>query len=192
MARSGKNTGRTKLINSIDVTEFNFIVYDVVARVTNAGYTFFLGKDYRKDLLAVGDLALCEAAKEFDKSRGVKFSTYAYRVVDNAVRGEILKEFPYYVVRAEEELGLLETEEIDRMDWLLQSLIVTQIIGRANLETNEMIVFVGNVYNDMTLKELAAFLGVSESWISQLKKKAAFKIRKVMTSKGQNALMLKG
>lgn len=39
----------------------------------------------RAELIAAGHLALCESALTWDKSRGVKFSTYAYRRVNGAV-----------------------------------------------------------------------------------------------------------
>lgn len=182
MGGSGKNLKR---VESELIEEYSWIVWAVVSRIINAGFTFFMVSDHREELEAVGNLALCYAAASYKKSRGIKFSTYAYTCVNNAVLLEIKKEVPYQFGKVDEELGQYEINEVDEMEWLLQSIIATQIVDRANLNQEETIVFVGSVFEENTLKELAGFLGVSESWASQLKKRAAGKIREIMILEGK-------
>lgn len=64
------------------VEENTGIVFAVVSRE-------FLDKcaqGYRDEMVSIGNEALCRSAIEYDASKGVKYCTFAWRCVENAIR----------------------------------------------------------------------------------------------------------
>lgn len=74
-----------------------------------------------EDLYQIGCMGLYQAAESFDESRGVKFSTYAIRVIMNELLMAVKRRRPTEVsldnyVDEDENISFLDTEVISKED----------------------------------------------------------------------------
>lgn len=53
---------------------------------------YFPDKVYDQDIHQIGMIGLWKALEDFDESKGYKFSTFAVRVIKNAINGELRKD----------------------------------------------------------------------------------------------------
>lgn len=149
-----------------------------------------------EDLVSIGTIGLIKAVNTFDPSKKIKLATYASRCIENEIlmylrrnnktRSEISFDEPLNVDWDGNELLLSDVlgtendcaykiveEEVDRD---LLTAAIGQLSGRERCILELRFGLKGGV--DKTQKEVADFLGISQSYISRLEKRIIRKLRK--------------
>ena len=147
-----------------------------------------------EDVSSVGKIGLIKAAQAFDESKGVKFSTYASRCIQNEILMYFRKEKHHLGnISLSEPIGYdIEGNEITLMDKIPESTInfTEQIAERENfisiiniilnvLKLREKLVMLYKI-SGFTQEEIAEKLGISQSYISRIQKKIKDKIKKYL------------
>ncbi|MGN0298099.1 MAG: RNA polymerase sporulation sigma factor SigE [Lachnospiraceae bacterium] len=153
-----------------------------------------------EDLISIGTIGLIKAINTFDADKKIKLATYASRCIEN----EILM----YLRRNNKNKMEVSIDEPLNVDWDGNELLLSDILGTdddmiyremedeaekmmlnravSNLPKRERQIvelrFGLNQQNDeeMTQKEVADLLGISQSYISRLEKKIIRRLRKEM------------
>ena len=155
-----------------------------------------------EDLISIGTIGLIKAINTFNRSKNIKLATYASRCIEN----EILM----YLRRNNKTKLEVSIDEPLNVDWDGNELLLSDILGTdedviyKDLETEVersqlkraisklgerertiiMLRFGLNNPDDMemTQKEVADYLGISQSYISRLEKKIMKRLKKEMSS----------
>lgn len=155
-----------------------------------------------EDLISIGTIGLIKAINTFNRSKNIKLATYASRCIEN----EILM----YLRRNSKTKLEVSIDEPLNVDWDGNELLLSDILGtdedviykdleseveRSQLKqaisklgererTIIMLRFGLNNPDDMemTQKEVADYLGISQSYISRLEKKIMKRLKKEMAS----------
>lgn len=155
-----------------------------------------------EDLISIGTIGLIKAINTFNSSKNIKLATYASRCIEN----EILM----YLRRNNKTRLEVSIDEPLNVDWDGNELLLSDILGtdedviykdleneveRSQLKkaisklgererTIIMLRFGLNNPDDieMTQKEVADYLGISQSYISRLEKKIMKRLKKEMVS----------
>lgn len=155
-----------------------------------------------EDLISIGTIGLIKAINTFNREKKIKLATYASRCIEN----EILM----YLRRNNKTKLEVSIDEPLNVDWDGNELLLSDILGTdedviyKDLEdevergllkkaisklgererTIIMLRFGLNNPNDMemTQKEVADYLGISQSYISRLEKKIMKRLKKEMVS----------
>ena len=155
-----------------------------------------------EDLISIGTIGLIKAINTFNRSKNIKLATYASRCIEN----EILM----YLRRNNTTKLEVSIDEPLNVDWDGNELLLSDILGTdedviyRDLETEVersqlkraisklgerertiiMLRFGLNNPDDMemTQKEVADYLGISQSYISRLEKKIMKRLKKEMAS----------
>ena len=150
-----------------------------------------------EDLISIGTIGLIKAINTFNRSKNIKLATYASRCIEN----EILM----YLRRNNKTKLEVSIDEPLNVDWDGNELLLSDILGtdedviykdleteveRSQLKRGErertiiMLRFGLNNPDDMemTQKEVADYLGISQSYISRLEKKIMKRLKKEMAS----------
>lgn len=148
------------------------------------------------DLISIGTIGLIKAINSFNLDKKIKLATFASRCIEN----EILM----YLRRISKTKGEVSFDEPLNVDWEGNELLLSDILGTDNdgvtrqLEANcerqilydalqklnkrekEIMVLRFGLKDDkeLTQKEVADLLGISQSYISRLEKKIVIKLRK--------------
>ena len=153
-----------------------------------------------EDLLSVGTIGLIKAVNTFSLERNIKLATYASRCIENEILMYLRKSS-----RQKEEVSL---DEPLNVDWDGNELLLSDILGTdedviyrdmeneaerrilrnavAKLSERERTIVSLRFGLDtpdgqeMTQKEVAAYLGISQSYISRLEKKIMKRLKKEM------------
>ncbi|MGI6167902.1 MAG: RNA polymerase sporulation sigma factor SigE [Eubacteriales bacterium] len=151
-----------------------------------------------EDLISIGTVGLIKAINTFRADKNIKLATYASRCIEN----EILM----YIRKNGNIKGEISIDEPLNVDWDGNELLLSDILGSEedgvsyNLEQREereailravsrlgdrerLIVELRyglNQRREMTQKEVADLLGISQSYISRLEKKILKKLRSEM------------
>ncbi len=151
-----------------------------------------------EDLISIGTVGLIKAINTFRADKNIKLATYASRCIEN----EILM----YIRKNGNIKGEISIDEPLNIDWDGNELLLSDILGSEedgvsyNLEQREereailravsrlgdrerLIVELRyglNQRREMTQKEVADLLGISQSYISRLEKKILKKLRSEM------------
>ena len=151
-----------------------------------------------EDLISIGTVGLIKAINTFRVDKNIKLATYASRCIEN----EILM----YIRKNGNLKGEISIDEPLNIDWDGNELLLSDILGSEedgvsyNLEQREereailravsrlgdrerLIVELRyglNQRREMTQKEVADLLGISQSYISRLEKKILKKLRSEM------------
>jgi len=151
-----------------------------------------------EDLISIGTVGLIKAINTFRADKNIKLATYASRCIEN----EILM----YIRKNGNIKGEISIDEPLNVDWDGNELLLSDILGSeedgvsCNLEQREereailravsrlgdrerLIVELRyglNQRREMTQKEVADLLGISQSYISRLEKKILKKLRSEM------------
>lgn len=151
-----------------------------------------------EDLISIGTIGLMKAINTFNPEKNIKLATYASRCIEN----EILM----YLRRNNKTRMEVSIDEPLNVDWDGNELLLSDILGtsediiyrdierevdrkllRKALETlteREQTIIklrfgIGNVMGEeMTQKEVADYLGISQSYISRLEKKIMKRLKK--------------
>lgn len=143
-----------------------------------------------EDYYDVGMIGLCKAAKTFDNSKGSKFSTYACICIRNTILMDIRdqkRQCDYYSISLQTPVGgekdeiLLEDTisdyelEVDILN-KEEKMALIESIRKLNDEDRQMI----NLYfwKEMTQKEIARYLKMSQANVSRRIQRALNNLRK--------------
>ncbi len=155
-----------------------------------------------EDLISIGTIGLIKAINTFNRCKNIKLATYASRCIEN----EILM----YLRRNNKTKLEVSIDEPLNVDWDGNELLLSDILGtdedviykdlETEVERNQlkraisklgerertiiMLRFGLNNPDDMemTQKEVADYLGISQSYISRLEKKIMKRLKKEMVS----------
>lgn len=149
-----------------------------------------------EDLISIGTIGLIKAVKTFCPGKKIKLATYASRCIEN----EILM----YLRKTTTLKSEISIDEPLNVDWDGNELLLSDILGseadvvgskaEAEDERNMLSGLIKNLppreqqimnmrfgmhgYNEYTQKQVADFLGISQSYISRLEKKIINKLKK--------------
>ncbi len=149
-----------------------------------------------EDLISIGTIGLIKAVKTFCPGKKIKLATYASRCIEN----EILM----YLRKTTSLKSEISIDEPLNVDWDGNELLLSDILGsdadvvgskaEAEDERNMLSGLISKLppreqqimnmrfgmhgYNEYTQKQVADFLGISQSYISRLEKKIINKLKK--------------
>lgn len=149
-----------------------------------------------EDLVSIGTIGLIKAVNTFQPDKNIKLATYASRCIEN----EILM----YLRKTSSQKCEISLDEPLNIDWDGNELLLSDVLGSDgeevgkevekedekkllnslidNLSPREKEImqmrFGMNGYEELTQKEVADYLGISQSYISRLEKKIINKLKK--------------
>ena len=156
-----------------------------------------------EDLISIGTIGLIKAINTFKSDKNIKLATYASRCIEN----EILM----YLRRTTKLKTEVSIDEPLNVDWEGNELLLSDILGTdvdiiyRNIEDEvdrqllscaitklnkrerkiiELRFGINNNGNEMTQKEVAELLGISQSYISRLEKKIILRLKKEILKMG--------
>lgn len=151
-----------------------------------------------EDLISIGSIGLIKAVNSFKADKNIKIATYASRCIENEIlmylrkiskyKREVSIDEPINVDSDGNELNLtdLVSDEKyvpqDDLDSRVEKQILWKLLNKLNPREKEIMVmrYGLNGKDEMTQKEVATDLGISQSYISRLEKKILNRIRKEM------------
>lgn len=184
MIKEGNPIGRQKLIEH----NLRLVVY-VAKRFASTEIDV-------DDLISIGSLGLIKAVNTFNSDKNIKLATYASKCIENEILMYLRKiskqkqmvslDEPLNVDGEGNELvlfDLLPAEENcpqDNMERSTEKKILWGIINKLNSREKEIMVLRFGLMGgeELTQKEVADNLGISQSYISRLEKKIVIRIRK--------------
>ena len=144
-----------------------------------------------EDLISIGTIGLIKSINTFNPEKNIKLATYASRCIEN----EILM----YLRRNNKTKMEVSIDEPLNVDWDGNELLLSDILGtdedviyrgiENEVERKLLMNAVSKLSNlrfglgtpdgqEMTQKEVASFLGISQSYISRLEKKIMRQLKK--------------
>ena len=152
----------------------------------------------QEDLISIGNIGLIKAIKTFKSDKNIKLATYASRCIEN----EILM----YLRKNNNQRNEISLDEPLNVDWDGNELLLSDILGTdvdsvykdleydvekdllrialSKLNSREKQImemrFGLNGKTELTQKEVADLLGISQSYISRLEKKIISRLKKEM------------
>jgi len=155
-----------------------------------------------EDLISIGTIGLIKAINTFNPNKNIKLATYASRCIEN----EILM----YLRRNNKTRLEVSIDEPLNVDWDGNELLLSDILGTEEdviykdmeneVERNLLMGAINKLSdrektiiqlrfglgsrdgNEMTQKEVASYLGISQSYISRLEKKIMSRLKKEMSN----------
>ncbi|MBR2860528.1 MAG: RNA polymerase sporulation sigma factor SigE [Clostridia bacterium] len=185
--KNGEDWARSKLIEH----NLRLVVY-IAKKFENTGISI-------EDLTGIGAIGLIKAVNTYNGDKQIRLATYASRCIEN----EILM----FLRRTSKIKGEVSFEEPLKVDWDGNALLLSDILGtdadivhkdmdekddikmlrllidRLNPREREIIKlrFGIDCPRELTQKEVADKLGISQSYISRLEKRIIKKLQKDMT-----------
>lgn len=184
LKEEGSSLGRQKLI------EHNLRLVVYVAK------KFASSEVDVEDLISIGSLGLIKAVNTYKSEKNIKLATYASKCIENEILMYLRKvskqkqmvslDEPLNVDSEGNELvlfDLLPSEENcpqDTMDKSTEKEILWRVINRLNEREKEIMLlrFGLSGGDELTQKEVADSLGISQSYISRLEKKIVVRLKK--------------
>lgn len=158
------------------------------------------GKDV-DDLISIGTIGLIKAISTFDASKGTRLATYAARCIENEIlmtirankklKGEVYLQEPIGMDKEGNEISLLDilgtdSEDIsDEIHLKFQEKKLHEAINKVLKDREKKILELRYGLVDgvcMTQREIASMLGISESYVSRIEKRAIDKLNKALNS----------
>ena len=170
----------------------------------NLRLVVFLAKKYDntntdlEDLVSIGTIGLIKGVNTYRLDKNIKLATYASRCIDNEIlmylrktkrrKGEVSFEDNLSFDADGNELHLEDVLGTDadivtkRLDDELDISIMTEEIKKLNKRDREIIElrYGLNGKKEMTQKDVAALLGISQSYISRIEKKVIKKLQSII------------
>lgn len=182
--KNGNEKGKEKLI----VHNLRLVVY-IAKRFETAGANI-------EDLISIGTIGLIKAVNTFKPDKNIKIATYASRCIEN----EILM----FLRKSSQLKNEISIDEPLNTDWDGNELLLCDVLGsdpdiinrdiETELECNQLLNAVSNLNEreslimelrfglngkkEHTQKEVADYLGISQSYISRLEKKIIKRLKK--------------
>lgn len=186
-----------RMIDSIDCEESRTMLIE-----HNLRLVAFIAKRFEntganiEELISIGTLGLMKAVSSFNKEKNIKLATYASRCIEN----EILM----FIRKTSSQKREISIDEPLSVDWDGNELLLSDILGSDNdvvsreMEDREERTILRGAVNElnsreriiiemryglvngreMTQKEVADELGISQSYISRLEKKIMQRLRR--------------
>lgn len=156
-----------------------------------------------EDLISIGTIGLIKAINTFKTDKNIKLATYASRCIENEILMHLRRS-----ARTRTEVSI---DEPLNVDWDGNELLLSDILGTEDdviykdiedeidknlleqaldiLSERERTIIelrfgLGNHDEELTQKEVADFLGISQSYISRLEKKIIKRLKKEMIRLG--------
>ena len=172
----------------------------------NLRLVVFLAKKYEntkvdlEDLVSIGTIGLIKGIKTYSMDKNIKLATYASRCIDNEILMYLRKNKKIKTeVSFEESLSFdMDGNELHLEDILgtdpdlvtkgleedLNKNIIINEINKLNTRDREIMVLRYGLYNneEMTQKDVAEILGISQSYISRIEKKVIKRIKNIVNS----------
>ncbi len=153
-----------------------------------------------EDLISIGSIGLIKAINTFVPDKNIKLATYASRCIENEIlmflrknsktKSEVSFDEPLNVDFEGNELLLSDILGTDsdvicrdienEVDKDLLNLAMQKLSSREK-KIIELRFGINGTNEEMTQKEVADLLGISQSYISRLEKKIIFRLKKEMT-----------
>lgn len=154
------------------------------------------------ELISIGTVGLIKAIDSFDSSKGTRLATYASRCIENEIlmlfrnnkkqKSETFLQDPIGVDKEGNEICLIDVLSSDK-DSVMEKVEI-------NLQIKALYTKISSVLSDReaeilkmryglldgrckTQREIAAYLGISRSYVSRIEKKALKKLKKELQSK---------
>lgn len=142
------------------------------------------GKVEFDDLMSAGIFGLKDAIEAFNPERGVKFETYCTQRIRESILDELRNmDWAPRLVRARsarlektlqtleaklnKKINIIEGQQSQSPDFEAKKLALKDVLTRELNRTEKMIIIL-YYYEEMTIKEIAAMLDLSESRVSQM------------------------
>lgn len=182
--KSGDMTAREKIINH----NIRLVINEVIKKFSNSPYDL-------NELVSVGLIGLVKSVDTFDTAKGLQFATYSTRCIDNEIlmflrknkkrRSEVSFEDSLSFDSEGNELHLediLGTEEdiVTRgLEEETEKNLMYAEIEKLNKRDKEIMTLRYGLNNkeEMTQKEVANALGISQSYISRIEKKVINRLK---------------
>ena len=172
----------------------------------NLRLVVFLAKKYEntkvdlEDLVSIGTIGLIKGIKTYSMDKNIKLATYASRCIDNEILMYLRKNKKIKTeVSFDESLSFdMDGNELHLEDILgtdpdivtrgleenLNKRIVIDEINKLSPRDREIIVLRYDLLNgqEMTQKDVAELLGISQSYISRIEKKVIRRIKNVVNN----------
>ena len=170
----------------------------------NLRLVVFLAKKYEntgvdlEDLVSIGTIGLMKGVKTFSMDKNIKLATYASRCIDNEIlmflrknkrkRTEVSFEDSLSFDAEGNELHLedvLGTEPdivTKPLDDEVNKTLLNQELEKLNDRDKQIMILRYGLmgHEEMTQKEVAEFLGISQSYISRIEKKVIKKLKSIV------------
>lgn len=148
------------------------------------------------DLISIGSLGLIKAINSYKIDKNIKIATYASKCIENEIlmylrkiskqKNEVSLDEPLNVDSEGNELvlfDLIPSEKdcpIEDMEKMTEKQILWKVLNKLNVREKEIMLlrFGLNGGDELTQKEVADNLGISQSYISRLEKKIVVRIKK--------------
>lgn len=180
-------------VNTLIVHNLRLVVY-IAKKFENTGVGL-------EDLTSIGSIGLIKAINTYKVDKNIKLATYASRCIEN----EILM----YIRKSANKRFEISMEEPLNTDWDGNELLLSDVLGTdedsvyksieasedskiireavSHLNKREQLIiklrFGLDGGEEMTQKEVAAMLGISQSYISRLEKKIFKRLKKEIETK---------
>jgi len=149
-----------------------------------------------EDLISIGTIGLIKAISTYRRDKNIKLATYASRCIENEIlmhirkisaqKAEVSLDEPINMDYDGNELllsDILGTEEdmiLRPMEDDVDLCVLRQAVKELPEREREIVVMRFGLYGhkELTQKEVAQFMGISQSYISRLEKRIMLKLRK--------------
>ena len=183
-----------------DMAARNTLVEHNLRLVAHIIKKYYTQADNQDDLISIGTIGLIKAVNTYKKEKNIKLATYASRCIENEIlmylrktsknKMEVSIDEPLNVDWDGNELllsDILGTEE-DVIYKDLENEIERKLLRKAMEKLGEREKLIINLRyglstpsgEEMTQKEVATYLGISQSYISRLEKKIMKRLKKEM------------
>ena len=172
----------------------------------NLRLVVFLAKKYvstgidLEDLVSIGTIGLIKGVNTFSKDKNIKLATYASRCIDNEILMYLRKNKKIKAevsidqslsydsegneLHLEDVIGTdkdIVTKELERQDE--KELMLNEIMHLNPRDRDIMILRYGLMgHEEMTQKEIAKTLGISQSYISRIEKKVIKRLKSLVNT----------
>ena len=154
-----------------------------------------------EDLISIGTIGLIKAVSTFCADKNIKLATYASRCIENEILmyirknsgrfGEISIDEPLNADQDGNELllsDILSSDEDSAVEEVMKKeeiAIIHRAVNSLDPRDRQIIILRYGLdgYNEMTQKEVADHLGISQSYISRLEKRIIAKLQKDLREK---------
>ena len=167
----------------------------------NLRLVVFLAKKYEntkvdlEDLVSIGTIGLIKGIKTFSKGKNIKLATYASRCIDNEILMYLRKNKKVRTevsfdeslsfdpdgneLRLEDILGTEPDLVTKNLEQETERNLVMEEINKLNNRDREIIILRYGLmgHKEMTQKDVADLLGISQSYISRIEKKVIRRLR---------------
>lgn len=178
----------TQVRNSLIEHNLRLVVY-IARKFDNTGVEL-------DDLVSIGTLGLIKAVKTFNTDKNIKLATYASRCIENEIlmflrrvvklKGEVSLDEPLNVDNEGNELLLSDVLGTDSdvvykdIEKSVEKEMLAEAIEKLSARERQImrLRFGLDGHDELTQKEVADLLGISQSYISRLEKKIVSRLKK--------------